>query len=63
MSELKCPFSSNRTTTSAGGGTNNKDWWPKQLNLDILTQQSQKGNPMMLISITQNLSSSWIYKP
>ncbi|MFX0099891.1 MAG: catalase/peroxidase HPI [Candidatus Hodarchaeota archaeon] len=30
----------------AGGGTTNKDWWPNQLNLDILHQQSSKSNPM-----------------
>ena len=30
----------------AGGGTTNQDWWPKQLNLDILHQHSSKSNPM-----------------
>jgi catalase-peroxidase len=30
----------------AGGGTTNQDWWPNQLNLDILHQQSSKSNPM-----------------
>lgn len=29
-----------------GGGTTNKDWWPNQLNLDILHQHSSKSNPM-----------------
>jgi catalase-peroxidase len=28
------------------GGTTNRDWWPNQLNLDILHQQSPKSNPM-----------------
>jgi len=28
------------------GGTTNQDWWPNQLNLDILHQQSSKSNPM-----------------
>jgi len=28
------------------GGTTNRDWWPHQLNLDILHQQSSKSNPM-----------------
>lgn len=27
-------------------GTTNKDWWPNQLNLDILHQHSTKSNPM-----------------
>jgi catalase-peroxidase len=31
---------------AAGGGTGNRDWWPKQLNLDILHQHSSKSNPM-----------------
>ena len=30
----------------AGSGTTNQDWWPKQLNLDILHQHSSKSNPM-----------------
>src|SRR4030042_2146660 len=30
----------------AGGGTRNRDWWPNQLNLDILHQRSAKSNPM-----------------
>ena len=28
------------------GGTTNRDWWPNQLNLDILHQRSSKSNPM-----------------
>ncbi len=30
----------------AGSGPTNQDWWPKQLNLDILHQHSSKSNPM-----------------
>jgi len=37
----KCPF--NHT---GGGGTSNRDWWPNQLNLDILRQHSSKSDPM-----------------
>jgi catalase-peroxidase len=29
-----------------GGGTSNRDWWPDQLNLNILRQHSSKSNPM-----------------
>jgi catalase-peroxidase len=29
-----------------GGGTSNRDWWPDQLNLDILHQHSSLSNPM-----------------
>ena len=40
-SEAKCPFNH-----AAGGGTSNRDWWPKQLRLDLLHQHSSKSNPM-----------------
>ncbi|CAG0993715.1 partial Catalase-peroxidase 2, partial [Anaerolineae bacterium] len=40
--EGKCPVHSH----VAGGGTTNQDWWPNQLNLDILHQHSPKSNPM-----------------
>ncbi len=30
----------------AGGGTTNKDWWPNQLNLNILRQNSSLSDPM-----------------
>ncbi|AOK15763.1 hydroperoxidase [Burkholderia cepacia] len=39
--ESKCPF--NHT---AGGGTTNKDWWPNQLNLNILHRHSALSDPM-----------------
>jgi catalase-peroxidase len=32
--------------STAGGGMSIRDWWPNQLNLDILHQQSSKSNPM-----------------
>ena len=41
MSESKCPFHH-----TAGGGRSNRDWWPNQLNLDVLRQHSSKSNPM-----------------
>lgn len=31
---------------TAAMGTSNRDWWPNQLNLDILHQHSDKSNPM-----------------
>jgi catalase-peroxidase len=40
--ESKCPIHHHTT----GGGTTNQDWWPNQLNLDILHQHSPKSNPM-----------------
>jgi catalase-peroxidase len=31
---------------TAGGGTTNRDWWPNQLNLKVLHQNSTLSNPM-----------------
>lgn len=42
----KCPFSSNVVNHGAGGGTRNHDWWPNQLNLNILRQHSSLSDPM-----------------
>ena len=39
--EAKCPFSQ-----AAGAGTTNRDWWPKQLRIDLLHQHSSKSDPM-----------------
>lgn len=44
MSESKCPF--HGSTTQPNLGTQNKDWWPNQLNLDILRQHDKKSNPL-----------------
>jgi catalase-peroxidase len=35
-----------RNNPAAGGGTMNKDWWPNQLNLKILAQNSNLVDPM-----------------
>ena len=45
-SESKCPFMGGVLKKSAGGGTSNRDWWPNQLNLNILRQHSALSNPM-----------------
>ncbi len=42
----KCPFSSGALQKMAGGGTTNRDWWPNQLKLNILRQQSSLSDPM-----------------
>ncbi|MFP5111406.1 catalase/peroxidase HPI [Bacillaceae bacterium C204] len=41
----KCPFHGS-TTSSKSSGTSNRDWWPNQLNLNILHQHDRKSNPM-----------------
>jgi catalase-peroxidase len=42
----KCPYMSGGQKQSAGGGTTNKEWWPNQLKLNILRQNSSKSDPM-----------------
>jgi catalase-peroxidase len=39
--EAKCPF-----PHATGGGTSNREWWPKQLRVDLLHQHSAKSDPM-----------------
>jgi len=47
MSEdSKCPVTGRTHQPIAGSGTSKRDWWPNQLNLDILHQHSSKSNPM-----------------
>ena len=46
MSENKCPVTGGIGNTAARGGTSNLDWWPRQLRLDVLHQQSSLSNPM-----------------
>jgi len=46
MEESKCPVTGNTRKTVSGGGTSNRDWWPNQLDLDILHQHSNLSNPM-----------------
>ena len=43
----KCPFHNGSMKSNvAGNGTRNRDWWPKQLKLNILRQYSSLSNPM-----------------
>jgi len=44
--DSKCPVTGRTFSKVAGGGTSNRDWWPNQLNLKILHQNSPVGNPM-----------------
>jgi catalase-peroxidase len=47
MSEdSKCPVTGGANKPIAGGGRSNRDWWPNQLNLKILHQNSHLSNPM-----------------
>ncbi|MCT7578423.1 catalase/peroxidase HPI [Aliarcobacter butzleri] len=42
----KCPLGFGTNPMVKNGGTSNKDWWPNQLNLKILSQHSNKVNPL-----------------
>ncbi len=42
----KCPVTGGANKPTAGGGTSNRDWWPNQLNLRILYQNSSLSHPM-----------------
>jgi len=44
--EAKCQFSRAADHIGMGKGPRNHDWWPNQLKLNILHQQSAKSNPM-----------------
>jgi catalase-peroxidase len=44
--DSKNPVMGGANTHTAGGGTSIRDWWPNQLNLDILHQHSSLSNPM-----------------
>ena len=46
MDEMKHPETGHPKMAVAGGGTSNKDWWPNQLNLKILRQNSSLSNPL-----------------
>ncbi len=41
-----CPFGHGARTNAVAGGPANTDWWPNQLNLNILHQHSAKSDPM-----------------
>ena len=44
--EQTCPFSGGARKNAVAGATTNADWWPNQLNLKILNQNSPLSDPM-----------------
>ena len=46
MKERRCPVTGAVGGSTGGRGTTNKDWWPNQLNLEMLHQNPDSGNPM-----------------
>ncbi|WP_445679110.1 catalase/peroxidase HPI [Radicibacter daui] len=45
-SAAKCPFGHGGATSTTSAGTTNREWWPNQLNLKILHQNSSLSDPM-----------------
>ena len=46
QNELKCPFADGSRPQSVAISRTNADWWPNQLNLKVLHQQSPLSDPM-----------------
>ena len=44
--ESECPFAPAAQRHTAAGALSNSDWWPSQLNLKILHQNTPQSNPM-----------------
>ncbi len=44
--EKHVPFMGGTMKHGAGGGRTNREWWPNQLNLNILRQNSERSDPM-----------------
>ena len=44
--QTKCPFSGDTGSHTVTGAASNAAWWPNQLNLKMLHQQSALSNPM-----------------
>ena len=55
--ESKCPFMGGALNKSAGGGMRNRDWWPNQLQLNILRQHSSLSNPMKAFNYAEAFKS------
>ncbi len=46
QSVSKCPVMHGSATQNSGISTTNRDWWPNQLNVNILHQNDKRSNPM-----------------
>ena len=44
--EGKCPFTGASTSSKQSSSMRNSDWWPNQLRLNVLRQNSTLSNPM-----------------
>jgi catalase (peroxidase I) len=59
--EGKCPFTGAIKQTS-GGGTQNQNWWPNQLRVNILRQNSSLSNQWKKNSITRKSLKNSIWQ-
>ena len=46
MDDAKCPVMHGALALNSGAGTSNREWWPNQLNLNILHQHDKKSSPL-----------------
>lgn len=46
MGEMRCPITGRSSSSVSGMGKINNNWWPNQLNLNILHQNSELSTPM-----------------
>jgi len=53
--EAKCPFMSGAMKNTAGSGMSNREWWPNQLRLNILRQNSSF-NSLDLAAVKKDLT-------
>lgn len=44
--DAKCPFAGGARQQALAGARTNADWWPNQLNVNVLHQHSPRSNPM-----------------
>ena len=59
MNEIsKCPVMHGAVTSNSGGGTSNREWWPNQLNLNILHQHDKKSTQWAKSLITEKSSKN-----
>ena len=62
QTEGKCPVMHGAMTTNSSTGTSTKDWWPNQLNLNILHQHDKNLILWMKGLITEKNSKKLITK-
>ena len=57
MAESQCPVKSMLESHPAGSGTTNREWWPDQLNVNVLHQHSVQSKPTNGTSYAEEFKS------